>query len=126
VGAAIFNHSFVTTLSEFLTFNLFRPFNLLSTDFPMKEEFNIKFNFEGTQYSGIVKPGERENDLTYIVQYTTEPDRKFQQTIELCESSTEETGLFEWIQLHLRKGETPCDQLFIQCLGEAIENSDFV
>lgn len=90
----------------------------------MKETFDIQFFYNGHDYTGTVKPGERENDLTYLVCYFMVPGKRFEQTIELCESGTDETGSFEWIQKVGEAGQISGDPGFIQTIGEAIEESD--
>lgn len=90
----------------------------------MKESFQIQFSYLGTNYAGTVVPGERENDLGYQVDYTMEPGKRFEQSIELCESTTDETGCFEWIQVIRDKRDKGADPGFIQIVGEAIENSE--
>jgi hypothetical protein len=90
----------------------------------MKESFDIQFSYHGINYSGTVTQGERENDLLYSVSYTMEPGKRFEQTIVLGESATDETGNFEWIQKTEEAGQMGADPGFIQIIGEAIEDSE--
>jgi len=87
-------------------------------------EFTIGFSYKGKEYSGIVRPGDGD-DISYVIQYFSEPSREIEKTIEICIFSEEdEIDNIQWKEKTENGGQISTDRELIQIIGEAIEDCD--
>jgi hypothetical protein len=89
------------------------------------EEFYIDFMFKGRNYTGLVAINQRSSISTFIIRYSMEPARLFENSIELCAVVGEETEPLEWLEINEETENNRLTELsLVKVIGEALEGRE--